>query len=148
MITAINRVRGLKEILAVLISFDEEFPRSISSRVGPLDGHARKLADDGLIYEATRDGVRAGFVAFYANDQVSGTAFLSHLAVKSGYRGAGVGLSLMRRCIDEARREGMKRIRLEVDSANDLAIQFYRSLGFAPDGPASTKSLFMMRDRL
>ena len=146
--TAIRRLHNPEDILAVLISFDKEFSRSISSRVGPLNGHARKLADHGLVYEATRGGVRAGFIAFYANDQASGTAFLTHLAVKSGYRGTGVGRALMRRCIDKARREGMKRMRLEVDSVNDSAIRFYRSLGFAPAGPASTTSFFMMRDSL
>lgn len=146
--TAVSRLRGPDDILSVLISFDEEFPRSISSRVGPLNGHARRLADHGLVYEATRDGVRAGFIAFYANDQESRIAFISHLAVKTGYRGTGVGLALMRRCIDEARGEGMKRMRLEVDSVNDSAIRFYRSLGFVPAGPASTGSLFMMCDSL
>jgi len=145
---AINRLRGQADILDVLISFDEEVPRSISSRVGPLDVHARKLADRGLVYEATRDGVRAGFMAFYANDQASGTAFLSNLAVRSGYRGTGVGLALMCKCCDDAKAKGMKRIRLEVDSINESAIRFYRSLGFAPAGRASDASIFMMRDSL
>ena len=145
---AIDRLQAPDDILAVLVAFDEDFPRSISSRVGSLDGHARKLAERALVYQAAKDGIRAGFVAFYANDQASATAFLTHLAVERRFRGTGVGLALMRRCIDASRGAGMKRMKLEVDAVNEPAIRFYRSLGFAPAGPASAASIFMLRDGL
>jgi ribosomal protein S18 acetylase RimI-like enzyme len=144
----IDRLQTLDDIRAALVAFDEHFPRSISSRVDSLEGHACKLAERAMVYQAAKDGIRAGFVAFYANDLTSATAFLTHLAVEPKFRSAGVGLALMQRCISTSREAGMKRMKLEVDSDNEPAIRFYTSLGFALTGPASPASIFMIRDRL
>lgn len=141
----VEQLQTEKDILKVLRAFDQQFPRSISSRVDSLESHARKLAAHACVYRATKEGSLAGFVAFYANDTASATGFLTHLAVDPQFRGTGVGQALMQQCIFTSKSEGMGQIRLEVDSINESAIAFYRSLGFTVEGAASPESIFMLR---
>ncbi len=145
MAVTFDRARDAGCIHAILLVFDGCFPRTISSRVGDLAQHARKLAEHGTVEVAMRDGEAAGFVAFYANDATAAVAFLTHLAVAAPFRGAGIGAQLMQRCIQAAKHAGMTSMKLEVDTANAAAISFYRSLGFSPAGPASPASCFMVR---
>jgi len=141
-----KRLHSSAEILAVLTQFDHAFPRAITARVADLESHARQLAERALVYIAERDGAVAGFLAFYANDAASATAFLTHIAVDERFRGSGIGLALMRICIEESRQAGMRKLELEVDTANLAAIGFYESLGFSCSAPASPESIYMRMD--
>lgn len=70
------------------------------------------------------------FVLYYASDQGE----LQNIAVRPGYRGYGIGSSLMEKLVSESLRLGMSQIYLEVRSSNEPAKELYRKYGFIPTG--------------
>ncbi len=56
------------------------------------------------------------------------------IAVKGGFRGAGLGKKMMQDALEWARNEGLVKINLEVFSSNINAIELYRKLGFEEEG--------------
>lgn len=56
------------------------------------------------------------------------------LAVLTGYRGQGIGATLLRALLAEARRRGCAEVFLEVRTDNDRAQRLYRRFGFAEIG--------------
>ena len=84
------------------------------------------------IYVAMDDkmDVLGYFVLYYASDQGE----LQNIAVRPGYRGYGIGSSLMEKLVSESLRLGMSQIYLEVRSSNEPAKELYRKYGFIPTG--------------
>ncbi len=72
-------------------------------------------------------GRRVGFLmgAFYGSE-----ARVLMVAVEEGFRGRGIGTSLMREFERRARESGARRITLEVRTSNEGAIRLYRRLGY------------------
>jgi RimJ/RimL family protein N-acetyltransferase len=56
------------------------------------------------------------------------------MAVKSDWRGHGVGTALMAAAIDWARDHGLHKLSLSVFAHNDAAIALYRKFGFVDEG--------------
>jgi predicted GNAT family N-acyltransferase len=77
-------------------------------------------------------------LAFTAKRDVVGTARLDdtgkigRVAVIREWRGKGVGARLVEALIEHARQKGFERVHL---NAQVTALDFYRRLGFDPDGP-------------
>lgn len=80
-----------------------------------------------LIYQV--EGKMIGFAAFYSNDFINHTAFLSLIAVLEEWRGKGIAKDILEEVINISRKKGMKRLRLEVNKANVHAIRFYTNRG-------------------
>ena len=83
-----------------------------------------------------RDGRVLGFVSVVNYRSVyhkKGTALINELIVARESRGAGIGTSLLRHCIDEARREGMDEVEVGVMRGNEEAIRFYKANGVAEE---------------
>jgi ribosomal-protein-alanine N-acetyltransferase len=59
---------------------------------------------------------------------------IHNLAVHPDYRRQGIGRALLREVIDEARRQGLSRVTLEVRKSNEAAQRLYQSLGFVAQG--------------
>lgn len=55
------------------------------------------------------------------------------LGVSPAARGRGIGDALMRRCIDQARASGLRRVRLDTRTSMDSAQRLYDRLGFRRD---------------
>lgn len=73
----------------------------------------------------------AAVVLFRRGSQV---ARLYSLATAPAARGRGVGRTLLAEVVAEARRRGRERLRLEVRTDNETALQLYRSAGFTAVG--------------
>lgn len=52
------------------------------------------------------------------------------IAVKKEYQNKKIGTQLIDKVIDEARKNGVKTLSLEVDSLNNKAVEFYKKKGF------------------
>ena len=58
------------------------------------------------------------------------------IGIENGFRGRGIGETLMRTTIAAARRAGLTRIELTVRASNANAIALHRKLGFVEEGRA------------
>jgi len=56
------------------------------------------------------------------------------IAIKSGYRGIGIGTQIMKTLINESRKAGLKILVLNVFNTNKTARQLYEKMGFKETG--------------
>lgn len=73
------------------------------------------------------DGVVAGYIGMWL---IAGEGHITNVAVHPDYRGRGIGRRLMEAMTDVCRREGGRRMTLEVRRSNRIAQSLYESLGF------------------
>ncbi|MCM1306285.1 MAG: ribosomal protein S18-alanine N-acetyltransferase [Bacteroides sp.] len=80
-------------------------------------------------------GVLDGEVICYGGfHKVLDEGQIANIAVRSDMRGQGLGRLLMQNLLELAKREGVKRITLEVKDTNERAVNLYKSLGFTVEG--------------
>ncbi len=83
---------------------------------------------DGRLLIAFVSGKPAGCVALRRIEEA--ICEMKRLYVRTEFRGKGVGRMLARKIIDEARKIGYRRMRLDTVSSMREAISLYRSFGF------------------
>lgn len=112
-------------------------------------GHTEALIDKICSYAeffaAYSREVPCGYIAFYANDLETRTAYITMLAVQPVFQGMGIGKLLVEEAFRVAGEKGMESMRLEVVSDNCNAIRFYRRNGFVYEAEAGNHSEFMRR---
>lgn len=125
-------IPALCELLALLFSQEAEFhPDPASQR----RGLAAILGDPGigLILVARQGGAIAGMVnLLFTVSTALGerVALLEDMVVAPAHRGSGVGGRLLEAAIEQARRQGCRRITLLTDQVNEAAQRFYARQGF------------------
>ncbi len=125
----VERINGTADVNDIVKLFDTSFVPELHTRVKNLGDYARKLNEYGELYVAKKEGTIIGFISYYMNDQITQTAYISLLAVLPEYRKNGVGEKLLSKMEEHARCEGFKKIGLEVDKNNNVAICFYSKHG-------------------
>lgn len=94
--------------------------------------HMEKLVDyykeDTLIYVAEVDGKEAGIIQF--GGIYDGSVRIWDLYVWKGFKRMGIGTALMKKAEEIARSQGARRLILETQTSNYVAIKFYESCGF------------------
>ena len=93
---------------------------------------------------ACKDGGLVGFIAFYANDFCTGTAYVTQFLIDEKYRKKGVGRCLLSKCEEECKKNAFGVIKLEVKKDNKNAIAFYGNCGFVVD-VEKEKSIYMVK---
>ena len=106
-----------------------------------------KILNHAFFYAAYGDEEKSaiGYVAFYANDIKTKTAFITNIGVLEIHQRIHVGSYLMKTCIDVSRKNGMKFLRLEVLKENNKAINFYRHWEFEFEQEGEGDTYFMRR---
>lgn len=77
------------------------------------------------------DGKPAGYAGLW---RVAGEGHINNVAVDPGYRKRGIGTEIIKKLMDDARKEGIKEFTLEVRPSNEAAIALYRKFGFDSEG--------------
>lgn len=141
----INRITGI-EVKTVLYALEDAYNPVLSKRIENFDSYVQKLAEGAenfCVYN--EEGKPIGFIAFYANNLETRTAYISQLVVKTQNQKSGIGKQLIERCFQEAKAKNMNCIRLEVRNDNVNAQQFYKRMGFIKESSKETSS-YMKRD--
>ncbi len=102
-----------------------------------------KIAGRAVMIAAYLGDMAVGCCAFYMNDFMSGTAYITYIAVKEEYQNIHIGTALVRYVKQAAAVNGIRRIRLEVDKENVNAIRFYEKNAFIWESRASESSDYM-----
>jgi ribosomal protein S18 acetylase RimI-like enzyme len=139
----ITRVRTWRDVFALLLKYDSDFIPSISERKHDLMEYAHKLYQYAYVYIVAEENNWVGFIAFYANDMVTKTAYIAQIAVDSEKCHKGFGTALVEKCINISKLNGMLEIMLEVNKENRRAIEFYKKIGFIYKRQASRYSEYM-----
>jgi GNAT superfamily N-acetyltransferase len=128
-----NDLPQLAELLAELFELESDFSPQREKQLRGL----RMILDDparGRLFVLRVGGKVAGMAnALITISTAEGgrVLLLEDVIVHKEYRGGGLGRSLVEQVLAWAREEGMTRITLLADRDNQVALDFYRKLGFA-----------------
>lgn len=117
-------------LLTLMEELDTSYIPPISS-ITDIGTYCDKLITYAEVFVIKHKGDDFGFIAVYANDQEKHCAFISSIGIKQEFRGCGMGGLLINRAVEVARKQGMQRIRLEVNCYNDAAMELYRRYRFS-----------------
>ena len=122
----------LVALLGILFSQEVEFVPDDTKQTRALE---KILSDEsaGTVYVARSEGrVIAMASLIYTVSTVEGgtAALFEDLIVLPGHRGRGVATSLVEFVIQDARKNGVRRLTLLTDTQNERAQALYRKLGF------------------
>lgn len=117
-------------LLTLITELDTDFIPPISS-ITDIGTYCDKLITYAEMFIMKHKGDDSGLIAVYANDQKQHCAFISSIGIKRAFRGRGIGALLINKAVEVARKQGMRRIRLEVNRHNDSALKLYHRYGFS-----------------
>ena len=119
------------EIFAHLTACSDTFIPPLAHRVN-INEYARKIFVKSVTFEAWAAGHSdlVGCVATYFNDPTNSIAFITSVSVLDKFVGRGIASHLLKMCIEYARKNHFREIKLEVDDQNSGAIGLYKKLGF------------------
>ena len=100
------------------------------------DPQGKILEKGGRIFMALKDGEAVGCVALLK--MADGGYEVAKMTVSETLRGAGLGRTLMQRCIDAGAADNAPRLYLETNSSLAPALGLYRAMGFVDLPPAET----------
>jgi ribosomal protein S18 acetylase RimI-like enzyme len=119
---------SVEALIAHLEACDKEFDPPLSSYVD-IRSYAVKIKTYAMLFEVWQGDILKALLAAYV-DRKAETIFITDLSVTSDLHGQGVAHDLMQRCLDHAKTNGFRRIRLEVWNNNGRAMSFYIKQGF------------------
>ena len=122
------------EILRVLNSCADSFFDQSFNNENSIKQLAYKFSNWAEFVSVELDDEICGFAAFYANDNITFTGYLSMVIVKEKFQGCGIGKFLINEFLIKSKEKGMKKVRLEVNLDNEKAIMIYQKNGFAISG--------------
>jgi ribosomal protein S18 acetylase RimI-like enzyme len=132
--------RSEARIFKFLFSVNSQFTPPLREKVNVPD-YARKLAVRAENIFLVVGGYDVGHAAYYSNDLQTQTGYLTSICVKKEFRGSKMAESLLDKVLLGAKKDGMLKLILEVDSRNSIAVAFYRKHSFVDCGNSQ-----MMRD--
>ena len=139
----ISEMHGESTIDSIIKACDHAFPDPVSSR----ENYPQLLAKicRYALFLAAYDQEPLGYAAMYANNAETKCAFITLLAVRPEKQGLHIGSELMNACLEQARRNGMRYVQLEVRKENTKAIALYHGYGFCRQENETDTSIFMIK---
>lgn len=124
----IRKIYDVSQILKTMDKFNKWF-------VKPLDNNklielASKFENNANFFGIFLDEEVVGYIAFYSNDLINKTSYISQIVVDNNYRNNGLGNILLKKCINISKASNMKYIELMVYKNNESAIRFYKKNNF------------------
>lgn len=98
--------------------------------VRDLDAYIDKLINRASIITIMAQDALLGFLAYYANDQVSKIGFISMLIIAPSTKRMGYGRRLVEFALKDLALKGFKKCRTEVNADNAKAVNICKRLGF------------------
>lgn len=132
-----------EKIKELIYQFDGVFENSVVARPNFEDA-LDKITNKASVLIAVYENEIVGFCAFYINDFVTNTVYISLIAVDEGCQGNHIGSLMIDYVKSAARINGFNKIRLEVDSNNTKGIIFYNHNAFNFERVASESSKYMV----
>lgn len=108
-------------------SLDKDFTPPLTGRIN-IDEWIYKIYSKGSVILAEREGEYIGAILFYSNNMESREGYIAYLAVDSKFRRLGVAKSMLDKCIEVSKSNGMHSI--IVYTNNRGALKLYVSRGF------------------
>ena len=118
-----------QEIYFHLMKCNENFIPHLGKRVN-IKEYSAKIFEKAVAFEAWSGDTLVGLVAAYFTDPKGQTGYITSVSTIRAYMRKGIVSNLMKMSIDYARQHGFKTVFLEVDKANDNAIDLYKKFGF------------------
>ncbi len=141
----IRYINDYAQIHRILDTYKNDLP-PLNSSDSFLDNMANKLTDNAIFIVCELNEVNLGFAAYYANNAKLGEAYISLIAVNSNYRCNGVGSVILNSIIENVRKLGYNRIKLEVSKDNINGINFYKKNGFVYLKDSGVNSQYMINE--
>ena len=126
----INSV-SLESLIDFYNENDNCFNPPLNAQVDSIEGYARKLKNNAILFEAWDNEKLTGLVAAYFNNYENKIGFITSVIVSLKYQNKGIAKTLLKNAIDFARDKGFEKIQLEVYKENESVISLYKKTGFA-----------------
>jgi 2-polyprenyl-3-methyl-5-hydroxy-6-metoxy-1,4-benzoquinol methylase len=134
---------SVSEIYDFLKSCDADFVPPLSSRVNIAE-YAKKISQNGNLFEAWWEDKLIGLVALYCNDKENGIAHITNVNVMRSFMRGGIATKLVHSAIELAKSSKMQQIYLEVAINNSSARRFYELIGFTSSVSSDDKIIMKM----
>ncbi|SCY04391.1 Acetyltransferase (GNAT) domain-containing protein [Lachnospiraceae bacterium XBB2008] len=140
----IRRITDAIDEIRIMKVLDDALPIRLFDRDN-CDEIVKRMTENAIFFVAFDDYKEGplGYIAFYANDHVTNMAYITSICVRESFQGIGVGSKLLETALNEAKRQGMSTMKLEVLKSNEKAIRFYISKGFRQSSDDLNGSLYM-----
>lgn len=132
------RVPNRDEISSIIKQFKNDY-FSDSIDIDLISDKYAKFAD---LIVAYYENDPAGYIAYYCNDSKALTAYITMVVVKETFRCQGIATKMLDFVLNNCRRNGFKKCRLEVDNENKKALRLYKKTGFVYEGSAGNNSSY------
>jgi len=142
----IIQVKEYNQLYYLIKKFNNAFTTPLSKRTNNLSSYSRKLHKNAMVYVVKKKRRILGFTAFYINDFNTYTAYGAIIAVIPKAQNQNIGQLLVEILINESKKRGMKRIKIEVEKHNEKAVYIYKKHGYKYLCDASDSTIYMIKD--
>lgn len=132
-----------KEIERHLLACSESFVPPLSSYVD-IQTYSEKLEKNAVTFEAWCQNRIVSLIACYLNDEINYIGFITNVSTIPSFQEKKISSFLLQQLIDYSRYYKYKRLSLEVNKLNNIAISFYEKKGFKIDANNSTNDIYKM----
>lgn len=137
------KILKLDTLIGIKKAYIETFYSSISHEdMEYIEKRTLKFTNYANVY-AIYENKYIGFAAVYMNDNENKIAYISSIGINEQERSKHLGTKLINYCENEAKRNGMDVIQLEVNKKNTIANLFYLKNGYSYLKKESENSFFM-----